>query len=412
MTYSNQQLTTNHQPQSMLTQQGCTSRRSRLWDAVPASVEWLLIADPRHVNYLSGFYVQPLSFSGGERGLLLLEREGVATLLGDNFALRSAVQDPFVDHEIVGDWYDHKHSVINRDHALLNALKQVSERLYGRPGAVEAEWLPVGAWETLGLDHESHSVRREAADVDADREDDEAPADLGTLIRKLRRRKEADEVAALRECMRATDAGQARAREIVKAGVSELEIYREVQSAALEAAGRPGLVYGDFRAVNAQNPKAGGLPTDYRMQSGDLFILDYSVVLEGYRSDFTNTIAVGEPTSEQQDLFALCEAALQAGEETLKAGVAARDVFAEVTKPLDEAGRGPLSHHAGHGIGLAHPEPPILVPESDDVLEAGNIVTLEPGLYIEGIGGMRIEHNYLITADGSERLSNHVISLT
>ena len=212
--------------------------------------------------------------------------------------------------------------------------------------------------------------------------------------------------------MQATDAGHARAREVIHSGVSELEIYREVQSAALNAAGCPGLVYGDFRAVNAESPKAGGLPTDYRLQTGDLFILDYSVVLDGYRSDFTNTYAVGKPTDQQEMLFRLCEAGMQQGEAVLKAGARAADVYAAVSRPMDEAGYGPLPHHAGHGIGLAHPEPPILVPESDDILQAGDVVTIEPGMYVEGIGGMRIEHNYLVTESGCERLSNHVISLT
>ena len=70
------------------------------------------------------------------------------------------------------------------------------------------------------------------------------------------------------------------------------------------------------------------------------------------------------------------------------------------------------THHAGHGLGLGHPESPIIVSDSTDVLLAGDIVTLEPGSYVEGIGGMRIEHNYLITEDGYERLSNHEIRLT
>jgi len=112
-------------------------------------------------------------------------------------------------------------------------------------------------------------------------------------------------------------------------------------------------------------------------------------------------------------LFDLCEAAMRAGEETLKAGTAASDVHAAVAAPFRDAGYGDaFPHHAGHGIGLAHPEPPILVPDSRDVLLAGDVVTLEPGAYVQGIGGMRIEHNYLITDSGYERLSNHVISLT
>ncbi len=392
----------------MLTEAGCLKRRERLWACVPENVEWLLIADPRHVLYLCNFLVQPLSFSGGERGLLLLDRDRGATLLGDNFALRAATSEPFIDEEVVEPWYDHKHSVINRDHALLRALKKVSERLYGRIGAVEAEWLPVGAWEVLGADHESHSTNIEVKDL----RQGMRSVDLGTLLRSLRRQKQPDEIELTKRCMKGCDAGQARLREILREGISEFEIYREIQNAALEAAGCPAIVYGDFRATNGTDYKAGGLPTDYRLQAGDLFILDYSVVISGYRSDFTNTMAVTEPTSEQEELFAICQAAMASGEAAIKAGIPAADLYHAVQKPFVEAGKEDLfPHHAGHGIGLAHPEAPIIVPHSEDVLEQGDIITIEPGAYLEGVGGMRIEHNYLVTADGYERLSNHEISL-
>ncbi len=391
----------------MLTEEGCRTRRRRLWNSVPSEVEWLLVADPRHVHYLSNFWVEPLSFSGGERALLLLERDSGATLLGDNFALRSAAGDPFVEHEVIERWYDHRHSVANRDHALVAALDRKSDELRGRSGLVEAQWLPLAAWEAIHQRVNSQHIIRGA--------DDDAAlpfSDLGTLLRALRRTKEPDEVELLQQCMRATDAGHLRAREIMREGISEFEVYREVNNAALEAAGRASLVYGDFRATNAKQPKAGGLPTDYCLQAGDLFILDYSVVIAGYRSDFTNTLAVGSPSDEQQMLFELCHAAMQAGEGSLRAGVPAREVYAATSQPLEASGYGALSHHAGHGIGLAHPEPPILVPESEDTLEAGDVVTLEPGLYVEGIGGIRIENNYLVTDGGAQRLSNHLISLT
>ncbi len=392
----------------MLTATGCKARQARLWSEVPETVEWLLIADPRHVLYLSNFLVQPISFSRGERGLLLLERQGKSTLIADNFTIRSASSEPYVDAEVVETWYDHKHSVINRDHALLNALKSLSEKMFGRPGAVEAEWLPVGALEILGLDRESHSVKHEVNDGG----NGSSSVDLGTIIRKLRRKKEADEVNLLKQCMRATDAGQANAREIIQPGMTEFELFREVQAATIAEAGQPAIVYGDFRATNAQSPKAGGLPTDYVLKARDLFILDFSCVINGYRSDFTNTLAVGEPTKDQQALMETCQKALASGEASLKAGALAKDVYQATSKPLEDAGYDPLGHHAGHGIGLAHPESPILVPESDDVLVAGDVVTLEPGLYIEGVGGIRIENNYLITESGSEKLNSHTISLT
>jgi Xaa-Pro aminopeptidase len=384
----------------MLTKDGCLSRRRRLWEAVDPQVQWLLVADPRHVNYLANFWIHPLSWSAGERGLLLLERDNGATLLGDNLAVGSSTSEPHVDRTVVETWYDHQHSATNRDHALVKALAQVTARLGGSPGLVEAEWLPLAAWEILP-----------AADVRNHPKSDR-PFSLGTAIRGLRRKKDPDEITVLRQCMRAGDAGHARAWDVIRTGISELDVFREVQNAVVATAARPGLVYGDFRATTNKQPQLGGLPTAYRLQLGDLFVLDFSVVLNGYRSDFTNTIAVGVPTLKQQETFQLCAAALRGGEAVLKAGTRAADVYAAVSKPFTDAGKPPLPHHAGHGIGLAHPEPPIFVPESDDVLLAGDVVTLEPGSYQTGVGGMRFEHNYLITETGAERLSNQRISLT
>lgn len=390
----------------MLTEEGCLARRARLWDAVPPSWEWVLVADPRHVLYLSNFWIHPLTFSAGERVWLLLERDGKATLMGDNLLLGAAA-GPCFDEKVMVEWYDHTHAVINRDHAVLKAAEQIAGRLSGRAGAVEAEWLPVGAFELLGLSREPHP-----ADCHAPHAGKRAPNDLGTIIRFLRRRKHADEIALLKECMRAGEAGMVRLREIIRPGITEFEIFREVQNAALAAAGRPGLIYGDFRAATAAHPKAGGLPTDYALRSGDMFILDYSVVLEGYRSDFANCLTVGPPNAEQQRLHDLVATSQRGGEALLKAGTKARDVFHAVNKPISDAGlANNFAHHAGHGIGLAHTEPPILVPESDEVLLAGDVLTLEPGLYVEGTGGIRMEHNYLITETGYERLSNHQISL-
>jgi Xaa-Pro aminopeptidase len=106
------------------------------------------------------------------------------------------------------------------------------------------------------------------------------------------------------------------------------------------------------------------------------------------------------------------QAALRAGEAMLHPGVTGAEVYEACRRPLVETGaEGAFFHHAGHGFGLGHPEPPYLVPGSQEVLHAGNIVTLEPGLYRPGWGGARIEHDYLITEQGFERLSGHIIGL-
>lgn len=378
----------------MLTEQGCRQRRQRLWDKLHQDISWVLVADPRHIQYLANFWVQPLSFSFSERALLLLKRSGEAILLADNFTRRSAATEPHVDREIIETWYDHEHSIINRDHARTNALRQITKEVASQRGLVESEWLSLGAAEALGLQ------RFEASGVD-----------LGSLLRRLRREKQEDEIELMRACMKATEAGHARAREVIAPGISDLEVFREIQSATIAAAGRPAIIYGDFRQNSAVAPKAGGLPVNEPLVEGNLFIVDYSVILDGYRSDFTNTYAIGAPNEAQQKLFDTCVKAMERGAEVLKPGIEGSSVYDSVSTVLEEAGYGKLSHHAGHGLGMAHPELPILVPESRDKLKAGDVVTLEPGAYIEGTGGVRVENNYLITESGCEQLSHHEVRL-
>jgi Xaa-Pro aminopeptidase len=381
----------------MLSEEGCHRRRERLWEALSPGVEWVLIADPRHVNYLSGFWVNPVSFSSGERGLLYLERGGETVLLCDNFSLACAIGRPFVDLVIAEPWYDQKHAVPNRDHVLFKALQRIQDRLRPASGLLETEWLPLGALEAIGWAPAAHTGNR---------------LSLGSLLRKLRRRKDLDELELLRRSIHAGEAGQRRARELVRPGISELQLYREIQSAVLEELGFPALVYGDFRASSPGLPNVGGPPTGYLLQEGDTFINDFSVVVSGYRGDFTATMAVGTPTRDQRELLELCRAALASGETALKPGAGAREVYRAVAEPFAAAGRPRIfPHHAGHGLGLGHPEAPAFVPDSDETLCSGEVVTLEPGAYVEGVGGIRIEHNYLISEDGYERLSHHSLEL-
>jgi Xaa-Pro aminopeptidase len=204
----------------------------------------------------------------------------------------------------------------------------------------------------------------------------------------------------------------AAALEAVEPGMTELDAYRIVQNAAIIAAGEPAIVYGDF-ACGPAGERTGGPPTGRRIERGDLLILDFSVVIHGYRGDVANTFAVGAPpTPRRRELFDACLAALEAGERLLCPGVPCRDVDAAVRGALRSRGLdGFFRSHSGHGLGLGHPEPPYIVPESAETLAVGDVVTLEPGQYHPGLAGMRYEHNYLITRDGRERLSNHRLTI-
>jgi Xaa-Pro aminopeptidase len=362
----------------MLTAEGCRRRRERLWqrlDPLPDS-DYLLLTDPMHLMYLANFCVDPFSSSAGFGGCLLVRNDGHAKLIHDNRMPKSVEQAHVEDRRVV-TWYDGQHPAGPRQLALLEAVNPHGSglRVHDRPG-------------------------------------DPYAATLIRTLADMRRQKAPDEIELLRRCMRATDAGHAWARANIKPGMTELDVYCGVNSACIQEVGEAVVVYGDF-AVSPGPERRGGPPTGRVLQPGDLFILDYSVVIGGYRSDFTNTLCVGkDPTADQQRLFQLCTEAMAAGEKQLRAEMACLTVYQAVRGVFERAGMAEhFPHHAGHGLGLSHPEAPFFVRHADETLLAHDVVTLEPGLYVTGVGGLRIENNYLVTPTGFEKLSHHVIAL-
>ncbi len=379
----------------MLTAEGCAARRERLRGAVPAGCDFLLVGSPEHLIYLADFVPSPFVFRTAEGGALLLLEPGRATLIADDM-LGPFAEAAHVDERVTPTWYDGDRAAPERRGLLVRSSLDRLARAPGRRVGVELAAVPSGVVEGL-------RSARPGLEV----------VDIGPAFRPMRRSKDPDEVESLRRSIRAGEAAHAAALASVHPGMTELDVYALVQRAASEAAGRPTIVYGDFASGPRCAVEKGGPPTARRIEPGDLLLLDFSVVLDGYRGDFTNTFVVGgRASSGQRDLFDACVAALEAGEGQLRAGGLARDVDAAVRGVFAAGGlEAYFPHHSGHGIGLGHPEPPYFVPHSDETLRAGDVVTIEPGLYVEGVGGMRFERNYLITDDGFETLSRHAIRI-
>jgi len=363
----------------MLTAEGCRARRQRFWQQLdpPPDSDHVRLGDPIHLTYLANFWVDPFSLGAGFGAYLIVRNDGHAKLLHDNRLPESAAQAQVEDRSVV-PWYDGKSPCRGpRQLALLSSVNPSGSglRIHDRPG-------------------------------------DPYAATVVHTIAAMRRSKDADEVELLRRCMRVTEAGHAWARENVRPGMTELDVYCGVVAACTKAAGHAVIVYGDF-AVSPGPDRRGGPPTARPLEPGDMLILDYSVVIHGYRSDFTNTLVVGrDPNAEQLRLYDLCVQAMRAGEKELCAGRECSTVYAAVVDVFDRAGVAEhFPHHAGHGLGLTHPEAPFFVRNASEALLTGDVVTLEPGLYVPGVGGIRIEHNYLVTDQGFERLSNHTIAL-
>jgi Xaa-Pro aminopeptidase len=223
-------------------------------------------------------------------------------------------------------------------------------------------------------------------------------------LRLLRAVKDEGEIARLRAAIRVCDAGQAAARSALRAGVSELEAWGEVQSAMQLAAGGRLSLLCDF-ATGERTAAIGGPPTERVVAAGELAIVDLVPRLAGFFGDSCSTFAVGgEAPGEARSEHARCVEALERGLAALAPGVVAGDLDSVVRAGLD------YPHHSGHGIGRAPHEEPRIVPGSATVLAPGMVVALEPASY-PGPWGMRTERVALVTEDGCEVLSAHDISL-
>lgn len=384
----------------MLTKEGCRQRIKNLFTILPDTIKWALISNPKHITYFTGFWVNPYSSSYGEKGYLIINRNGPTYLIIDNHLKNASFQKYFIDELIIAPWYNNHSSIVSRESKVVETLSNViSElRLNFSESAVETDWTPIAL---------NNYIKKITPDQSIS-----SFNDLDSLIRNLRRKKLKDEIELIKQCIRIATEGHKKAFNIIKPGSREIDIYLDIYFTIMRNINRPILCYGDFRATNGKNPLTIGLPTNYKLKQGDSYILDFSIILNGYRCDFTNTITVGKPDKKQEWLFKLCCEAMKMGERLLKAGTKCKDVYDSVSEPFSKTGiKNLFPHHAGHGVGLEHPEDPVIGSESSDTLVEGDIITLEPGAYLEGVGGVRIENMYLIKEDGYEKLTNHELRL-
>jgi Xaa-Pro dipeptidase len=223
---------------------------------------------------------------------------------------------------------------------------------------------------------------------------------------RMRRNKNADEVARIRGTGELLSAGYKAVRNQIEIDMTEWKVYNIFWSAAVAASRSPVIPAGDF-ACGLRGPEGGG-PTDRRIEKGDLFIIDAFPRFEGYYADLCRTFAVSPLTQAQQEAWDVVAGALKVAEQLIRPGVRAASIYEAIRSHLGRftpAGDS-FRHHAGHGIGLDPQESPWLVPGSDDVLCAGDVIAVEPGLYSPALqGGLRLEQNYLVTEGGCELLS-------
>lgn len=191
----------------------------------------------------------------------------------------------------------------------------------------------------------------------------------------------------------------------IKEGVTEKEIALELDYFMLRN-GAEALSFETIAVSGANTSKPHGVPTDKKVQCGDFITMDYGAVFDGYHSDMTRTVAVGEVSSKQDQVYNTVLEAQMSALSVLKAGVKCSDADKAARDVIAQAGFGEFFRHStGHSVGMEIHETPNLSPNSKDFLKAGNIVTVEPGIYIPGEFGVRIEDMSKIEFDGCENLT-------
>ena len=171
--------------------------------------------------------------------------------------------------------------------------------------------------------------------------------------------------------------------------------------------GAEALSFETIAISGANTSKPHGVPTDKKVEYGDFVTMDYGAVVNGYHSDMTRTVAVGAMSDEQKKVYDTVLRAQLSALGVLKSGLKCADADRAARDVITEAGYGEFFRHStGHGVGVEIHEKPNLSPRSDATLETGNIVTVEPGIYIPGKFGVRIEDMAYITESGCKNLTN------
>jgi Xaa-Pro aminopeptidase len=364
----------------MLTDRGCQARRNRLRAEMEALGCGLFVSG----NYRTAYYLTGVLGSAETPLLAAMWQDGTTALL------TSAEPGSFSGEVVKLEAYSIDRCITQPFH---EAAARVGELTDFGPSpmkaAIEAASVPAVLMDAL----------RRAC-----------PAtrwiDAPEVILRLRKRKEEDEIDQIRASLRCAAAGYRAAREAIRPGADEIDVYNAIQAAATREFGTSVPFPGDF-ASGERCVRGGGPPTRRKLQPGDLYILDLFPAPALYFGDVCRTFAVSEPTDLQRRAYAAVRAAMQAGEAAARPGVKGCDVYAAVKAAIEatEFRDWAFWHHAGHGIGHFGHEAPRLIPGSQDALAVGDVFTLEPGVYASELGGgIRLEDNYVVRPDGLENL--------
>jgi len=365
----------------MLNLDSCKRRQKRLLEQMQnRRLDWVLLANPKTIYYFSGVLVdaalpQAFALHSSGRSLLVTNQEPKQSAVNRIYVYTAyTLQHPF-----------------NRTTMLEELVR------YLRQGVVKG----VVAWEE---EHVPAVVSRNF----------ETPAEnITPVIAEMRRIKDEDELEAIRQTIRLTEAGYAAVHGWMAPGLTEYEVYARFQEAVISHAQTSVDLRGDF-ACGTRAIHGGGPPTMRRLAPGDLYILDIFPFYNGYHCDLCRTFAVEKPSSVQKEAWQMVFEAHKLVQRLIRPGEEATRIYHVICTLLDsfQPAAGSFHHHLGHGVGMDGWEYPWLIPGSEQLIQQGEVLAIEPGLYGENLhGGVRLERNYLVEKDGITPLDEYPLEL-
>lgn len=360
----------------MLKIEFCRKRQKRLVEILQQrKLDAAVIGWPKHVLYFSRILPHWISQSG-----FLLLADGRSCLIANQGSAEGPAADELIEYQAAWDY------TFRPNQPMLVAEQALAWLKSHRCARVGVDASMVGS--ALGLGWNGA----------------EKPADIEPDLWQLRRCKDPDELELMSGAIRCAQAMYKRARQIIRPGITELEVYAQLQQAAVMEAGEPlSDPLGNDYACNAM----GGQPRVGRAaEAGELYILDLGPAYRGYFSDTCRTISVdGRLTDAQHKAWEGVMGGMKLIESMARPGVRCRAIVQAVQEYYQRTFNSPLIHHVGHGVGLWAHEFPHVDAIWDDELLQGEVVSIEPGIYGPELkAGMRIENSYLITADGVRNL--------
>ncbi len=341
----------------------------KLLAALPADIDGALIESPENRRYFTGF--------PSTAGLLIVSRQGSVFLTDSRYI--EAARSKITCAEVI------------EEKRREQQLPEIAEKLGCKSLALEARRTTVANAARMA------KILKDIKIID--------DCTLDNIIDSLRIKKNSAEIACIQKAQRIAEQAFDHILKFIKADVSERDIALELDFAMLKN-GAEALSFETIVAggVNSSMPHA--VPSNKKVEYGDFITMDFGAVIDGYHSDMTRTVAFGAVNAKKEAVYATVLHAQKAALELIKPGISCKAADAAARDIITAAGfGGNFGHGTGHGVGIEIHEEPALSPAGEKILEAGHIVTVEPGIYLPGEFGVRIEDMAVVTENGCENLT-------